>query len=251
MSQLFKSEPSLKPTDKIAGKELSRWMYSVSTHLFYAENACGEPVAAVRPMQGQGPIPIITKWSEATMTTALLNARHTGHTWVNMPQFRLFDGGRIIDLLCVSCGEWAGDGSRVGYEIKVSRSDFLSEMKKPEKYLEAMRYVNEFYYVVPEGLVQPSEVPEGAGLIEASQDTRKQWLGRWRAKTKLRASKRDAIIDLHMWKALAANMAKRQPINRDEFTCTVDFTASHTEPHQSALIAFLKDRHERHARLQP
>jgi hypothetical protein len=48
------------------------------------------------------------------------------------------------------------------YEIKVSRSDFLND-KKWRGYLS---YGNEFYFVAPKGLIDPSELPPEAGLLE-------------------------------------------------------------------------------------
>lgn len=48
-----------------------------------------------------------------------------------------------------------------GYEIKVSRSDFLGD----NKWHLYLQYCNEFYFVVPEGLVRKDEVPADVGLI--------------------------------------------------------------------------------------
>jgi len=54
---------------------------------------------------------------------------------------------------------------RVAYEIKVSRSDFLSELKKPEKRSFAMEISNEFFYVCLPGVAKPEEIPQGCGLM--------------------------------------------------------------------------------------
>lgn len=48
-----------------------------------------------------------------------------------------------------------------GYEIKVSRGDFLQD----GKWHEYLPYCNQFAWVCPWGLIQPNEVGEGAGLI--------------------------------------------------------------------------------------
>lgn len=48
------------------------------------------------------------------------------------------------------------------YEIKVSRSDFLSD-KKWRHYLP---YCNEFFFVAPKGLISANELPPEAGLLE-------------------------------------------------------------------------------------
>ena len=54
-----------------------------------------------------------------------------------------------------------------GYEIKVSRSDFQRDAKYP-CYLP---YFNEFYFVVPKGLIKREEVEEGIGLMYYDPDT--------------------------------------------------------------------------------
>jgi hypothetical protein len=48
-----------------------------------------------------------------------------------------------------------------GYEIKVSRSDFLGD----NKWHLYLQYCNELYFVVPVGLVTKDEIPENVGLI--------------------------------------------------------------------------------------
>ena len=68
------------------------------------------------------------------------------------------------------------------YEIKVSRADFKNDSKKKRRYWsgsEVTKYselhngnrVNNFSYIVPEGLIKPEEVPEFAGLIYAKEST--------------------------------------------------------------------------------
>lgn len=55
---------------------------------------------------------------------------------------------------------------RVCYEVKVSRADFLLEVRNPLKRRIGMRYSNEFFFLTPAGLLQPAEVPVDCGLIE-------------------------------------------------------------------------------------
>ena len=49
----------------------------------------------------------------------------------------------------------------IGYEIKVSRSDFLGD----NKWHLYLQYCHEFYFVVPAGLIAKGEIPENVGLI--------------------------------------------------------------------------------------
>jgi len=54
------------------------------------------------------------------------------------------------------------------YEIKTSRSDFQSEIRKPLKRRPGLRLANEFYFVVPENLIDPAEIPPECGLMYVS-----------------------------------------------------------------------------------
>lgn len=55
----------------------------------------------------------------------------------------------------------------IGYEIKVSRSDFLQD----NKWHLYLQYCNEFFFVVPKGMVKKEELPENVGLIYYDPDT--------------------------------------------------------------------------------
>lgn len=57
----------------------------------------------------------------------------------------------------------------IGYEIKVSRGDFLQD----NKWHLYLQYCNEFFFVVPKGLVKKEELPENVGLIYYDPDTKK------------------------------------------------------------------------------
>lgn len=66
------------------------------------------------------------------------------------------------------------------YEVKVSRCDFHKDSKKQDQNgnskfdnISAGGRTNYFYYIVPDGLVKPEEVPEFAGLIYAINGTRR------------------------------------------------------------------------------
>src|SRR6059058_3343517 len=60
---------------------------------------------------------------------------------------------------------------RVCYEVKTSRADYLGELRQPLKRRIGMRYSNEFYFVVPGGMLSITEVPPECGLIEAGNAT--------------------------------------------------------------------------------
>lgn len=64
---------------------------------------------------------------------------------------------------------------RICYEVKISRADYLAEIKHPLKRRLGLRYSNEFYFVTPPGLVQVAEVPPECGLIEAGHSSPEEW----------------------------------------------------------------------------
>lgn len=82
-----------------------------------------------------------------------------GPTGVVTGQLLQFDGVAIYK-------SWSNPQIR-GYEVKVSRSDFLRDAKYP-CYLP---YFHEFYFVVPKGMVQKNEVEEGIGLMWYDPET--------------------------------------------------------------------------------
>lgn len=55
---------------------------------------------------------------------------------------------------------------RNAYEIKISRSDFSAELRKPQKRRPALMLSNRFYFVAPAGIVPIEKLPIDAGLIE-------------------------------------------------------------------------------------
>lgn len=51
------------------------------------------------------------------------------------------------------------------HEVKVSRADFLGDLARPEKREAYARMSEAVYYVAPEGMIDPKELPEGFGLL--------------------------------------------------------------------------------------
>lgn len=76
---------------------------------------------------------------------------------------------RGVDLLAFSVHSSPPSGRtcglsyiRVGYEVKVSRSDYRVELRRPEKRAAARAMCHEFYFAVPRGLLKPEEIAEGS-----------------------------------------------------------------------------------------
>lgn len=105
-------------------------------------------------------------WTEAAMQQKLQSFRSNPRYLLK----NLFVFAWESDLLFLSkSGIWTE------IEIKVSRSDFIADLKKVERHSiladkENRMKPNRFFYAVPEGIVQPDEVPGYAGLL---------WVNEW------------------------------------------------------------------------
>lgn len=62
-----------------------------------------------------------------------------------------------IDLLAIAAWD-SLKSARVGYEVKVSRSDYKRELAKPYKRRRAVDWTNEFYFAIPYGLLRTDEL---------------------------------------------------------------------------------------------
>lgn len=80
------------------------------------------------------------------------------------------DGGfaatRTFDAVAVSL--WPSRGYAIDvFEVKVSRSDWMRELKDPAKSEAAWEVGDRFWICATAGVVDPAELPHGWGLIEA------------------------------------------------------------------------------------
>jgi hypothetical protein len=99
--------------------------------------------------------------------------------WLFLRELRVGTGrrngnGQRVDAFALNSLPHTGM-KRVCYEIKVSRADFLGELKHPLKRRIGMRYSNEFYFVTPAAMIDLSELPAECGLIEAGTASPEQW----------------------------------------------------------------------------
>ncbi len=96
-----------------------------------------------------------------------LRARHPAPEWVYLPQVRTktgysrtsgtdMDSERYLDAFAIHCHPSHGF-RRVGYEIKVSRSDWLRELEDPRKRAQGYFLTHQFYYAFAPGVYKPGD----------------------------------------------------------------------------------------------
>ena len=67
-------------------------------------------------------------------------------------------GGRFADAVAMNL--WPSRGCELhGFEIKVSRSDWLNELKQPEKSMPIQRFTDRWWIVTPTDVIKPGELP--------------------------------------------------------------------------------------------
>lgn len=101
-----------------------------------------------------------------------------------------------------------------GHEVKVSRADWLAELRDPTKSERIKRYCNFWWLVIPDAsIVKPGELPEDWGLLVKSGST---------LRAKVRAPELDTDpMPLDFVAGLAAAIQRtacREPLRRDART---------------------------------
>lgn len=121
---------------------------------------------------------------------------------------------RIADF--IAADNYGGDahGSRLalhGHEVKVSRSDWLTELADPGKAEAWKRYMHHWWLVVPDvSIVKPGELPDDWGLLVAGSNG-------LRARIPApRLTPEPLPLDMSITlMGAAARTAYREPLNRD------------------------------------
>lgn len=99
------------------------------------------------------------------LTTPEIITRLQGRYPQNRGQWATVVEFEKIDFLAVAT--WMSLGFDVhGHEIKVSRSDWLRELKKPYKARFSMARCDYWWLAAPRGVAKPEEVPLGWGFME-------------------------------------------------------------------------------------
>ena len=135
-------------------------------------------------------LPAPTRWTERMMLD-LLRQRHSkdhgnGPRWVHAEHVRSSagfgawndrnlleqNGGKVIrtaDAIAVDL--WPSTGNLVhGFEVKVSRSDWLTELRDPAKAEAIRRYCHHWWLVVPDAHIAHDGLPDGWGLMAVGKD---------------------------------------------------------------------------------
>ena len=99
-------------------------------------------------------------------------AKHDGPEWVRFAEVANSTGAhsrRRADAVCMNI--WPSKGFAIhGFEVKVSRADFLHEMKDITKAEAVGQFCDFWWLAAPVGMVRIDEVPASWGLVELQKN---------------------------------------------------------------------------------
>ena len=109
----------------------------------------------------------------ADVIACLRNCYFTGNGWAVVTELKPSAGyageQRRLDLYAIECSPSKGMPKHA-VEVKVSRADWLRELKSPLKRRMAMAISNYFWIAAPVGMIRPEELPPMCGLLEVPED---------------------------------------------------------------------------------
>lgn len=134
--------------------------------------------------------------------------------WVRAEHVRATQGyySRVADFVAVD--KWQSSQAMHGHEVKVSRADWLTELREPEKADPVKRFCHHWWLVVPDAtIVKPGELPEDWGLLVQTK-------AGLRAKVKAPPLEPEPLtLDFVAGLATAVQRtAHREPLHRDAAT---------------------------------
>lgn len=151
------------------------------------------------------------KWTESTVAKALQESRHANsEAWVflrQVPNGTSMSKTNTADAIAVGCWNSVGGNEVHGYEIKVSRGDWMKEIQDHKKAEAFTKYCHYWWIAAPKGIVKPEEMPSNWGLIEVSEKE-----GKYTSRIKKAVTRNDnAAIDFKFFSASLRQCKRSDP----------------------------------------
>lgn len=101
-------------------------------------------------------VPCTDAWTAEDVKERLRGRHAGGFQGPMVGEWTCLEEWRGIDLLAISAWQ-SSKYRRVGYEVKISRSDLRRELLRPDKRAHQVALCDEFWFAVPAGLLTPDE----------------------------------------------------------------------------------------------
>lgn len=107
---------------------------------------------------------------------AILQKRHSSLLrWICVTELPMTTGLawlNIIDVFAMALIP-SMNYERIAYEIKISRADWLSELRKPKKRARAVALSNRFFFVLAPNIYRKGDLPkDDCGILEITPEKR-------------------------------------------------------------------------------
>lgn len=164
-------------------------------------------------------------WSESKVSDAIEASRHNSiqrnsgsesydGSWVFLRQVPNGTSSRktnTADAIAVGC--WGSTGIELtGYEMKISRSDFLSELQDIKKAEAFTKHCHYWFIAAPDGIAKPEELPANWGLVVVSVDQDGVYSSRVR---KPATRNNDAKLDYYFFAAVLRKARRDCPVEEE------------------------------------
>jgi hypothetical protein len=111
----------------------------------------------------------MSNYTESFITN-VLRRKYSGNEWTFLSQVRNATGFSVREIRTADAmvfGNYPSRGLTIqGFEIKVSRQDWIKEKENPLKAEPIAQYCDQWWIVAPTGIVRLEELPAGWGLQE-------------------------------------------------------------------------------------
>lgn len=105
---------------------------------------------------------------------SILAQRHQLPRWIYITELptttNYYSSRRIIDAFAMAL--WSSyNYERIAYEIKISRADWLSELRQPQKRARAIALSNRFFFVLAPNIYKKGDLPKDiCGILEITPE---------------------------------------------------------------------------------
>ena len=103
-----------------------------------------------------------TRIRPGTNADRYVRAEHARAPWISDYGYGYGQAAAKADYVVI---DTYGHGAVIGHEVKVSRSDWLTELRNPAKSEVWRRYCHQWYLVCPDPSIVRDDLPDGWGLM--------------------------------------------------------------------------------------
>ena len=181
---------------------------------------------------------------------ALLAKRYQPPVWAFLPQLRNGTGyakaARTADAIAMAL--WPSRGLEiVGFEVKVSRADWLRELRDAEKAEEFFAVCDRWYVAAPDDVVRADEVPPGWGWLAplpSALSAAASAIAKGAVKVMVEATRREGKDPDRLLLAAILRRVQESTVPRDSIQAELEAARKRGQKDAEATAAYSAEKHE-------